>query len=333
MAPSATWTTCPYKTKDGQANPDVRQLVGVNAIQALSQAVFYNTIAYSLSGSSQYAKSAASFIDTFFLNSGTGMNPNINYGQLIRGPGRQQGQFMGVLDFRGMIKIVNGILLLRAPKNSYWTSSMDNAMTSWVKTYIQWIQQSDIGVAASKATNNHGTFYHAQAAALQVLVGDEVGARQTIKDFFTGAYRDQIAANGEQPWEAARKGKSFHYRCFNLEALFAIGKIADQLGLNVWALKTKSGATIQDAVDYTMTVSPGDEDITELAPHVAAASAIYGDPKGRYAKFLARADSHYSEQPYWYYDQPSAFTFSTAVKTNRRRLSTRDEFETYDLGS
>jgi len=98
-------------------------------------------------------------------------------------------------------------------------------------------------------------------------------------------------------------------------------------------LKTKSGATIQDAVDYTMSVNPGDEDVTELAPHVAAASAIYGDPKGTYAKFLARVESDYKQQPYWYYDQPSAFTFSTAVKPNRRRLLPRDDFEAYDLAN
>ncbi|EJU01866.1 chondroitin AC/alginate lyase [Dacryopinax primogenitus] len=334
LAPSATWTTCPYKTKDGQVNPDVRQLNGVNAIQAVAQAVLYNAITFVLAGGSQYTRSATSIINTFFLDSKTGMNPNLNYGQLVRGPGHQQGQFMGVLDFRGMVKIVNGILMLRSTKNSDWTSSIDSAMTTWTKSYLQWIQTSNIGVAASKATNNHGTFWHAQAAALQILVGDEVGARQTIKNFFTGAFQDQIAASGEQPWEAARKGRSFHYRAFNLEALFTIGKLADQLGLNVWVLKTKSGATIQDAVDYTMTVPPdANDDTAELAPHVAAASAVYGDPKGTYAKFLARVDSSYKQQSYWYYDQPSAFTYSSAVKTSRRRFLPRDDFEAYDLAS
>lgn len=58
----------------------------------------------------------------------------------------------------------------------------------------------------------------AQVAALKYYLGDYNGVRQTINYFVTHQFLDQIAASGEQPYEAVRT-RPFHYRCFNLEAL------------------------------------------------------------------------------------------------------------------
>ena len=57
-----------------------------------------------------------------------------------------------------------------------------------------------------------------QVAALKYLSGDYPGVRSTINYFVTHQFQDQIAASGEQPFEAVRT-RPFHYRCFNLEAL------------------------------------------------------------------------------------------------------------------
>jgi len=54
--------------------------------------------------------------------------------------------------------------------------------------------------------------------ALKIFVGDNNGATTELKEFFSKAFRDQVAASGEQPFEAART-RPYHYRCFNLEAL------------------------------------------------------------------------------------------------------------------
>lgn len=42
------WTTCPYESRDGQFNPDVRQVNNVGDFQDFSEAVFYNAIAWAL---------------------------------------------------------------------------------------------------------------------------------------------------------------------------------------------------------------------------------------------------------------------------------------------
>lgn len=51
-----------------------------------------------------------------------------------------------------------------------------------------------------------------------MYLGDTQGAQKTLQNYFSHQYRDQIAASGEQPFEATRT-RPYHYRCFNLEAM------------------------------------------------------------------------------------------------------------------
>ena len=156
-------------------------------------------------------------------------------------------------------------------------------------------------------SSNHGTFYANQAAALQILVGDYAGAKATLSKFFTGPFKEQISASGEQPFEAIRT-RPFHYRAFNLEALIVNAKLADQLGLNAWAAQSKYNATIQTALDYTMKLDPKSEDPAELVPHVLAVAAAYGDPKGKYMAYVKKVMPDYDTRIYYLYDQVGAFT-------------------------
>lgn len=94
--------------------------------------------------------------------------------------------------------------------------------------------------------------------------------------------------------------------------------MGDQLGLNFWTAKSKYGATIQTALDYTMSVNPKGEDISDIFPHVAAVAAAYGDPQGRYAAFLQKHVNDYQSQPFWFYDQSAALPNSPAGKTKKR---------------
>jgi hypothetical protein len=143
----AAWTTCPYVGRDGQVNPDVRLLNGPEAINSVSQSIIYNAIAYALQKTSSYSAAATSFIDTFFLNPSTKMNPNMNFGQMVRGPGQagQEGTFTGVLDLRGIVKIINGIMILKAADSPDWTAARDQELTAWMAQYADWLENSLLG--------------------------------------------------------------------------------------------------------------------------------------------------------------------------------------------
>lgn len=150
----SAWTTCPYKARDGRVNPDVRQLKNAAELVDMSQASIWNAVAAVSSGSKSttYSKNVVSFIDTFFLNDATKMKPNAEYGQVVRGPpGTQGGTYMGVLDFRGMVKVVNAILVLREMKSREWTADKDANMNAWADAYLKWVETDPMGKKAAKA--------------------------------------------------------------------------------------------------------------------------------------------------------------------------------------
>jgi Alginate lyase len=128
-------------------NPDVRTLNGPGAINAVGQFVLYACIASAVDKNSKNAQAAANAIDTFFLSSSTGMHPNVQYGQVVRGPGPagRTGTFTGILDLRSLVKVLNGILVLKALGHPTWTSQRESAMQSWSLQYSQWLAESDIG--------------------------------------------------------------------------------------------------------------------------------------------------------------------------------------------
>lgn len=65
----------------------------------MSEAVLYNAMAWVITGDGKYSANAANYLSTWFLNPDTAMTPNLNYGQLQRGPGPsgQEGTHTGLL--------------------------------------------------------------------------------------------------------------------------------------------------------------------------------------------------------------------------------------------
>jgi hydroxymethylpyrimidine/phosphomethylpyrimidine kinase len=128
-------------------------LAGPNGINDMSQAVFYNALSFAITGTRSYSQKAVSFIDTFFLTKATAMTPNINYGQIIRGigPEHQVGTFTGVLDTRGMVKVVNAIIALKNAKSPDWDDKKDAAMMAWMTQYVQWLETSSIAKKTSSS--------------------------------------------------------------------------------------------------------------------------------------------------------------------------------------
>lgn len=63
----------------------------------MSDAVFYNALAWVLTGLSNYSTNAAYYVDTWFLNPDTAQTPNLEYAQMHRGPDGQIGNHTGLL--------------------------------------------------------------------------------------------------------------------------------------------------------------------------------------------------------------------------------------------
>ncbi|EJD37964.1 chondroitin AC/alginate lyase, partial [Auricularia subglabra TFB-10046 SS5] len=317
------WTLCPYIRRDGVANPDVRLLPDSGWFVAMSDAAHLAAIAGASGKYAQGFTDATRFIRAWFTSNTTGVNPNLNFGQLIRGPGIEVGTYTGVLDFRFTTKIANAVAIMRAANATEWTAADDAAMNTWATQYINWLTTNALGLQSFRATNNHGTFYVNQLAALRIMVGDTQGAINALNGYFKGIYLNQILSSGEQPLESIRTQPN-HYQAFNIEAMIVNARLGDQLGLNFWSAKTRYGATIQTAVNYLMPRAGNTDDLQmgELAPHVATVAAAYGDPQGKYAKFLNNAyGSGYTGQRWWYFDQTAALPNSPLAQAIASSIS------------
>ena len=112
----------------------------------MSQAVFFNAMSYAVTGTRSYSQKVVSFLETFFLEEDTAMSPNVNFGQIVRGigPEHRVGTFTGVLDMRGMIKVANAILAIKAAKSPDWDTQRDAEMKLWLRQYIRWLESSPI---------------------------------------------------------------------------------------------------------------------------------------------------------------------------------------------
>ncbi|PPQ81261.1 hypothetical protein CVT26_015092 [Gymnopilus dilepis] len=309
------WTTCPYKQRDGQFNPDARTVDNVGGFQSMSEASFYNTMAWALNTDpyerGTFEFNAVRFIRAWFIDDDTKMTPHMNYAQMKRGPDGQLGSRTGILDLKNMVKVSNAILILRKGQSKLWTDDLDSKMRAWTKEYINWLETSDLAQEEKAATNNHGSFYYNQLAALKILNNDMTGAKTTTDEFFNTLYMDQITSKGEQPLEAIRT-RPYHYRAYNLAALVTNARLAQHVDKtsNSWNKTTKDGANIKSAVDFAMTVPASGTGETkyasELHPIIASAASVYGDSDGKYLAYMKKENPLFMSSPYVLWNQPWA---------------------------
>jgi hypothetical protein len=303
----------------------------------MTSSVLSDALAYGFTRKEMYAKKAVVFLRAYFLDEETGVLPNINYGQIVRGPpgGGVKGQndwskgtFRGLIEWRHMVHVVNALVILRACGSKAWTTSDAEQMAKWASEYLHWLETSEIALQSRDNGNNMSSFYYAQVISLYILLGKPEEAARQANRYFTGPFMNLINDKGDQPLESGRT-RILHYLNFGLEAIIVNAKLADSLGLNMWSAESGNGTTIQDAADYVLAaankiVKEGGfaaekDDFADLSPHIAAVLAAYGDHSdNRYQKYLSNdaltADSH-NQRTWRLYNLPCAF-YSSPSKGN-----------------
>jgi len=234
-----------YIRRDGERNPEAKIDSDAGRLGAVCSSTHTLALAYYFTGNEVFATHATEIVRVWFLNPATRMNPNLKFGQGI--PGEVEGRAAGIIGARGIVELVDALMLLANSKS--WTAADQKGMVAWMTDYLNWLRTSKIGIGEGNATNNHGTFYDTQIAAIALFVGKTDVARDVLTGAREKRIAKQIEPDGKMPRELQR-ATSFGYSLFNLRAMMDLASIGQNLGIDLWHFQTADGRSIRKAIEF-----------------------------------------------------------------------------------
>ena len=276
----------PYIRRDGERNPEIDKITDHRVMDQMAAAVETLGLAYHFKGDEVYARKATELLRAYFLDSATCMNPNLEFGQGI--PGINTGRGIGLIETRGLTRVVNAIGLLKGSKG--WTSADQKGMEDWFGKFLRWMLESKNGRDEAAAKNNHGTFYDVQLVSFALFLGKKDLAKSVLETAKTKRIAVQIEPDGRQPLELART-KAWSYSVGNLDGLMLLADFGEKLGVDLWNYQTRDGRSIRNALDFLAPFAVGQSQWTYqqlgdwppqmLFPLIRRAAAHYHDEKFR----------------------------------------------------
>jgi len=239
-------TGLPYIRKDGQVNPEVGNYPDKENMPRVCEKVYEFSLAYYLSGNEKYAQKAKQLVRTWFLDTATKMNPNVNYGQAVKGVVEGRGE--GLIDTRHFIFLLDGVQILN--QSSSWTKNDNDELKMWFKAYYDWLDNSKIGIDEKKAGNNHGIWYDAQALAITNFLGNKEASNKIINRALD-RLSNQMDAKGAFPLELGRTN-SLHYSVFIMNAFECVAQLSDNINVDFRSAKLSNGRSFKDAYDFLL---------------------------------------------------------------------------------
>ncbi|QNL51602.1 alginate lyase family protein [Olivibacter sp. SDN3] len=241
----------PYIHKDGQWNPEASKIKDRSDLIQMSKDVRALGTLYYYTKDEQYAKKATEFLTRWFLNDKTKMNPNLQFGQGVRGV--NEGRSVGMVDTRDLVDLLDGVQLLSG--SQAWTASNNNQLKAWFKDYLNWMLTSNIGKSTQNITNNIGTAYLAQVVCFSVYTDQPQIGRKYFDQMLPKLFDDQFESDGKQPHELKRKD-AWMYSNSNLNQWMKLLQLARLVDFDLWGYSYK-GKSLEKAYSWMLPYSEG----------------------------------------------------------------------------
>jgi hypothetical protein len=243
----------PYIRKDGQRNPEYNEITDSNEMDKLETDCEILALAYYFSNDEKYSEFAAKLIKNWFINPDTKQNPNLNFGQGIKG--KNTGRGTGLIETRELGRIIDASILLKNSK--HWPSENQTELKKWFSEFLDWMINSDIGKDEADEYNNHGTYYSMQVINFAIFSNKTDIA---LKEIVIAKERlnSQIEKDGSQPHELKRT-KSWGYVTMNLLGFCEIAILSKKLNVDFFNYKTKKNVNILLATEWMIPFLKGEK--------------------------------------------------------------------------
>lgn len=250
----ATPNGLPYIRRDGERNPEIRKYPDHENLDKMVEAVKTLALGFYFNGDEKYAAKAAQQLRVWFIEPATRMNPNMQYAQAV--PGESTGRIYGVLESRGLTRVVDAIGLLENSKS--FTKADRRGLENWFTKFLDWLTTSVNGRGEGETRNNHGTMYDVQIVSYALFLGKKDYARNILQTARQKRIASQIEPDGRQPLELERT-KSWNYSTMNLEGLLWLARLGENVSVDLWNYQTKDGRGIRRALEYLHPFSTGEK--------------------------------------------------------------------------
>jgi hypothetical protein len=227
----------PYIGRDGESNPNVFSYHRL-AMRNMKDAVAALAAAYLLTGDDQYARKANDFINVFFLDERTKMNPHLQYAQAVLGA--QTGNAYGVIDTLHLAELAVAVPFLE--KSPAFDPATDLGLKKWFTDYIRWITTSTNGVKEMENKNNHSIACFVQLASFAKFTGDADLLAMSHQRFKQVLFPNQMTNDGSFPLELKRT-KPYGYSIFQADNLAILCVLLSTKSEDLWQFTLADGRT------------------------------------------------------------------------------------------
>jgi hypothetical protein len=134
-------------------------------------------------------------------------------------------------------------------KASAFARKDQQAVKSWFRHYLEWLNTHEYGRQEKHHPNNHGVCWSLQAAAYADLGDDEQQLAWIRNQFKTVYLKKMMDINGGFPAELART-KPYGYSLFMIDVMAGVAQIASTSIDNLWFFKLADGRSMQRGMEF-----------------------------------------------------------------------------------
>ncbi len=239
--PSVT-TGLPYVRIEPGVNPDAT--INSTNLSQMGKRIKELSLAWFFSREKQYADKAGELLRSWFLDSLTRMNPNLDHAGAV--PGRIQGRGSAVSEGLPLVTMLDGLVI--AETSGGLRGSEEKQIREWYQSYFQWLLESPLAIEAGTLTGRHALGRELQLLGIAHFLKNDEFVQIRISTVTLPLIRKMVGEDGRISADLRGNG-SFAERVECLEYLFRIWEIGRRTEYDIEGFSQFYGELLRKVLD------------------------------------------------------------------------------------